>query len=197
MDKTELLNRLSRTETCTKEEWEDAVQMAKRYPYSAPLRLLALAGDKAWGTDKIDLHRQQTESLYTNSITFVKSLLARAKKQERPVEKFDILKEINDYQEVSFKTAPKSVILSKFLEEGYYGKEENTAESTETIDSLGKKSIADNGTLASETLAVIYAKQGKIEKAIQMYERLSAQYPEKNSTFANRIAELRKSKATE
>ena len=191
MDKNELLNRLARIEASTQEEWDEDVQLAKAYPYSTPIRLMALAAEQVWGDTKIDQRRQQRESLYAN-LSAIRSLLAKAKKHIEVSDEFDILKEINNYQEVSFKTAPKSVILSKFLEESCVNETEVEPYENVSIDSLGKKSIAEDSTLASETLAIIYEKQGKIEKAIQMYERLSSQYPEKNSIFASRIAELRK-----
>jgi len=44
----------------------------------------------------------------------------------------------------------------------------------------------------SETFAVLLEKQGKIEKAIQVYEELILKNPEKNSYFATRIQELKK-----
>jgi pentatricopeptide repeat protein len=44
--------------------------------------------------------------------------------------------------------------------------------------------------LISESLAEILAKQGKTDKAIEMYKKLSLRNPEKNSYFADRIKDL-------
>ena len=53
------------------------------------------------------------------------------------------------------------------------------------------KSIVENKEIASETLAEILVEQGSIQKAINMYERLSLIFPEKNTFFAKRIEKLK------
>ncbi|MBI3142164.1 MAG: tetratricopeptide repeat-containing protein [Bacteroidetes bacterium] len=60
---------------------------------------------------------------------------------------------------------------------------------------LEKQPTMDNSLLVpedlvSETLAKIYAKQGKWEQAIKVYERLIHQVPEKKAKFAAQILEL-------
>ncbi len=101
------------------------------------------------------------------------------------------MKEINAYQEVSFKTAPKSVILSKFLESGNCTPDDFAAANTASVEDLGKKSVREDDSLDTETLAIVCEKQGKFERAISIYEKLIVKYPEKSSTFAIRIAELK------
>ena len=104
---------------------------------------------------------------------------------------FDILTEINTFQEVSFKTAPKSVILSNFLQvapsEGE-NIETSTAQKTGFDD---KKSLRADVSLGTETLAVILEKQGRYDKALAIYENLLAHNPEKSSIFAPRIENLK------
>lgn len=49
--------------------------------------------------------------------------------------------------------------------------------------------------VASETLADLLAGQGHTERAVDMYEQLRLRYPEKEASFASRIAALRQQEA--
>ena len=64
---------------------------------------------------------------------------------------------------------------------------------------LDKKDLADKSSrfqadIGSEYLAEIYVEQGKVDRAIAIYEKLSLKFPEKKSFFASRIAELQSEK---
>lgn len=59
-----------------------------------------------------------------------------------------------------------------------------------TPGNMAKLSITDNEDFVSETLAVIYIKQGYYPKAIRVFEKLSLKFPEKSTYFAARIKEL-------
>ncbi len=67
--------------------------------------------------------------------------------------------------------------------------EEEEEEIPEEIFKQAMDSISEN-TVISEPLAIILAKQGKTDKAIDMYKKLSLRNPEKNLYFADRIKEL-------
>lgn len=67
-------------------------------------------------------------------------------------------------------------------------------ESKLSAEELGKKSLEPHEEVISETLATIYEEQGKYDKAIRMYAKLSLRYPEKVSFFAARIKEIKRKK---
>ncbi len=68
--------------------------------------------------------------------------------------------------------------------------EEEEEEIPEVVFEMALTSIAPEGNMASEPLALIYAKQGKWEKAIEVYQRLQLRNPQKSVYFAEKIAVL-------
>jgi hypothetical protein len=54
-----------------------------------------------------------------------------------------------------------------------------------------EKSVTEKQMLMTETLANLYVKQKKYDKAIQAFRILSLKYPKKSSYFANRIKEVK------
>jgi hypothetical protein len=60
----------------------------------------------------------------------------------------------------------------------------------EDIFKQAMNSISMSDSLVSEPLAELYAKQGKIDKAAEMYKKLSLLNPEKRPYFATKIKEL-------
>lgn len=70
-------------------------------------------------------------------------------------------------------------------------KSELTSEEGE-IEDISKHSVLESEDFITETLAKIYVKQKKYDKAISFYEKLSLKYPEKVSYFAVQIEEIKK-----
>jgi len=54
-----------------------------------------------------------------------------------------------------------------------------------------EKSVTEKQMLMTETLANLYVKQKKYDKAIQAFRILSLKYPKKSSYFANQIKEIK------
>jgi tetratricopeptide (TPR) repeat protein len=72
--------------------------------------------------------------------------------------------------------------------------EEENDEIPENVFEMAVNSIAKEDGLARESLADIYIKQGKYEKAIEMYRKLSLRNPQKSAYFARKIEEVLKEK---
>ena len=185
-----------------------------KYPYCSILQILDLMSDKAvsiynWrerffdrvairslDTDLLEslLADVQETKIITEEDKRLKKQIEKAKKKEYGEvsdEDFDVIEAINSYQDVlSFKTAPKSVIIEKFLESEGNKNQKNQSNEALSIDELSKKSISEKDEVVTETLALIFEKQGKIDKAVDTYNKLIAKYPENKSIFANRIEEL-------
>ena len=163
--------------------------MLAKYPYSSVVSTLALMADHAFGYDTPDERRAVALSVCNPEI--LDGLLANATATVQSDEPgFDILNEINTFQEVSFKTAPKSVILSNFLQVDPSKEEKNNPQPTANNLLNDKKSLQPDVSLGTETLAVILEKQGRYDKALAIYENLLAHNPEKSSIFAPRIERL-------
>ena len=70
--------------------------------------------------------------------------------------------------------------------------EEEHDEIPEDVFEDAMSSLAREDGLASESLAEIYIKQGKQDKAIEMFRKLSLRNPEKSLYFAQKIEEISK-----
>ena len=72
--------------------------------------------------------------------------------------------------------------------------EEENEEIPENVFAMAVNSISREEGLASESLAEVYIKQEKYDKAIEMYRKLSLRNPQKNAYFARKIEEVLKEK---
>lgn len=70
--------------------------------------------------------------------------------------------------------------------------QEENDEIPEQVFKMAVDSIEKEESLASESLAEVYRRQGKIEKAISIYRKLILINPKKKIYFANKIEELNK-----
>lgn len=75
------------------------------------------------------------------------------------------------------------------------GDKESSQISKEEIEKrvIDSNAPIDDGSF-TETLAEIYLKQGRYNRAIEIIEKLSLKFPKKNAYFANRIATIKQAK---
>ncbi len=80
-------------------------------------------------------------------------------------------------------------IIDSFLNKT--SKKSKASKETFSPTNMAKMSLVENNQFVTETLANIYAKQGKIDKAIEIYTQLSLKNPKKKTFFASRIRFLK------
>lgn len=68
---------------------------------------------------------------------------------------------------------------------------EEEKESPEYVEELAQKSVSEDKALVSEPLIEVFIKQGYYEKAIDAFQQLSLNNPEKSAYFARRIKNLK------
>ncbi len=54
-----------------------------------------------------------------------------------------------------------------------------------------RQSVMENDSIVSETLALVYVKQGNFQRALKSYEILSLKFPEKSTYFAAQILKIK------
>ncbi|MBP7184075.1 MAG: hypothetical protein KBA06_01100, partial [Saprospiraceae bacterium] len=82
--------------------------------------------------------------------------------------------------------------IEKIEEKEVSDKKNKIKEEFGEVIAEASKSLFENQDLVSETLANILENQGKIEKAIEMFEKLKLIFPNKSTYFASRIENLNK-----
>lgn len=65
------------------------------------------------------------------------------------------------------------------------------ADEQEEVRKIARRSLVAQEAVASETLAALLVRQGQYQNAIKMYQHLALLYPEKKTTFAGLIKDLK------
>lgn len=89
------------------------------------------------------------------------------------------------------KSHKKTYLIDQFIKNQPEKIQPNEEEPEEKED-LSQESATNTPEIYTETLANIYANQGYYKKAIEIFQQLSLQSPEKNDYFASKINELKK-----
>ncbi len=128
----------------------------------------------------------------------INDYLKEEKNYTEEVEKKEIIVEeeqertfINWFDKPTYKKEIRSKpsIINNFLSDSK--NKEKISSSVVSPSEMAKMSLVANTQFVTETLATIYAKQGQIAKAIEIYEQLSLKNPEKKTFFASRIRFLK------
>lgn len=213
MTKEGLLNFIKDPTTFSLQDKLDIQGEKTAYPYCSLLQILDILSDKATNIYHWEERFSPKVSAYALDRKYLKNYLDKVKetpivsqqqlslKEEIEKQKdledgvqhqnVDIFDEINSYQEVSFRTAPKEVIVENFLEVQTSKISISEEDELPPLEELEKNSLSMNQGVASETLAALFEKQKNYKMAIETYEQLSLKYPEKSSTFAVQIERLK------
>jgi len=84
----------------------------------------------------------------------------------------------------------KNTLIEKFLEEKPIMTPVKGMENSSPMENV-KPNESDDDDFFTETLALIYSRQGYYKKAIHIFEKLSLKYPEKSTYFAGHIEKIK------
>ena len=144
--------------------------------------------DKTNEPEKVTIHKN-TKPVKIEKILSTTEKQANVLKVQKP-EKLSYTEWLNHFKSTK-KRKNKSNIdrIERFLKERpkIVPKKDISVKAPDIIE----KSIAEKQMLMTETLANLYLKQKKYEKAIQAFRILSLKYPKKSSYFANQIKEIK------
>ena len=95
----------------------------------------------------------------------------------------------HEQQEEREKRALKAMWQRQKLAEAI---EEESDEIPASVFEMAVNSISREDGVVSESMAIVYAKQGKIRESIEMYQKLCLKNPDKSVYFAHKIENLQK-----
>ncbi|NLJ07452.1 MAG: hypothetical protein GX437_07270 [Sphingobacteriales bacterium] len=152
------------------------------YPYFQSARILYL------------IARNQQEGIFSKELLMITAVYAgeRANLYSLITQKFNTAYDPEENLEVKIAQSPvkkqSTELIDKFLEQ----KPQITRPKAEFYNASEKaaKSIIEEEEFVSETLAGIYTRLKKYDKAINIYRKLSLIYPEKSNYFALLINNL-------
>lgn len=107
---------------------------------------------------------------------------------------FDIIDEYLNFRPFEIEQKPdletQASIIDKFLESNIQMPRFGDLTENNAKPDLSKLSTKLDDSFVSENMATIFEKQGKIKKAIEVYEKLKLKNPDKSAYFASKIENL-------
>lgn len=108
-----------------------------------------------------------------------------------PIEDYNLEPEEQNDSTVDFQNGNNMSLIESFLAKGGdFNLKALNAEMGISSD-LAEKAVTENDDIVTETFAFILLSQGKLQKALEAFEKLSLKYPEKSIYFAARIEEVK------
>jgi len=92
---------------------------------------------------------------------------------------------------ISQKKLEQQELIEKFIKADPKIKRNSSKKKKEKQDDLSVPSVEFGDDLVSENLAKVLIKQGKKDKAIDIYKKLIWKYPQKKAYFASQIDSLK------
>ena len=139
---------------------------------------------------KSDLPKKQQETdEQSGELLDIEGSTSRKKSKPKTAEVFDI----RDYADQEVAEEGEDLI-SKFIKSNPRlapADIEEEKDDPEYVEELAHKSVSENKELVSEPLIEVFIKQGYYEKAIDAFQQLSLNNPEKSAYFARRVKNLK------
>ncbi len=191
---------LTKKQACDMQALEFLDYMVKNFPYCQPARILYAKALKESKSDRYEEQVKMASACAPNQRLFKKYLAEKPDKrhtsattpdtfhQRHPAEAEKKEKETDLADSDACKQARQQSIIDRFLERN--PRISTSDEKPVAEGDLATGSTEDNAGLVSETLAKILLKQGKKERAIVIYNKLSLMFPEKSSYFAKKLEHI-------
>ena len=201
MDRDTFLIYLKDPKQLKTESIQDLTEMISDFPYFQSARVLLLLNlykEKHFRFDD----ELKTTAIVANNRSILKQHIDNMDKQAKavllPDEDVEVIKDDKSEQVSKAETEKKIDKSSRPIDDlidEFIKNEPSISRSQARFFNpaeAAKSSVVDDENIVSETLAKIFFDQGKFEKAISIYRKLSLKFPEKSSYFAAQIEKIKK-----